>query len=188
MSNGGQTLLARGVRSHHRPTRIEEAQELASQGATPLAGGARLLPTDGSVANVLDLVGLELTGLRVDDEDVEIGVAELLRTGAREDGQARAWRPTSAGGPLRQGSGIGIARRAAGTEGGAGAASLRLLDDGSFTLAAGPSAAGGTDEAAYADAAAAIVNAVSQAAGARLRELPLSPPRVLDAATARGER
>ena len=37
------------------------------------------------------------------------------------------------------------------------AASLRLLDDGSFTLAAGPSAAGGPDETAYAEAAAAIL-------------------------------
>ena len=85
-------------------------------------------------------------------------IAELLRAGARDGGRPRRWRPSSAGGPLRHGSGVGIARRAAGPEGGAGAAaSLRLLDDGSFTLAAGPSAAGGTDEAAYAEAAAAIL-------------------------------
>jgi CO/xanthine dehydrogenase Mo-binding subunit len=51
-----------------------------------------------------------------------------------------------------------VARRAAGPESRAGgAAALRLLDDGSFTLAAGPSTAGGTDEAAYAEAAAAIL-------------------------------
>jgi CO/xanthine dehydrogenase Mo-binding subunit len=43
-------------------------------------------------------------------------------------------------------------------------------------------------EAAARAALAAIVNAVSQATGARLRELPLSPPRVLDAVTTRGER
>ena len=85
-------------------------------------------------------------------------IAELLRAGTRDGGRTRRWRPSSAGGPLRHGSGVGIARRAAGPEGGAGAAaSLRLLDDGSFTLAAGPSAAGGTDEAAYAEAAAAIL-------------------------------
>jgi CO/xanthine dehydrogenase Mo-binding subunit len=40
-------------------------------------------------------------------------------------------------------------------------------------------------EAAARAALAAIVNAVSRAAGARLRELPLSPARVLDAVTAR---
>jgi len=85
-------------------------------------------------------------------------IAELLRTGARDGGRPRRWRPSSAGGPLRHGSGVAIARRAAGPVGGAGAAaSLRLLDDGSFTLAASPSAARGTDEVAYAEAAAAIL-------------------------------
>jgi putative selenate reductase molybdopterin-binding subunit len=85
-------------------------------------------------------------------------IAELLRIGGAREGGVRRWRPYSSGGPLRRGSGTGIARRATGPEGGAGAAaSLRLLDDGSFTLAASPSAAGGTDEAAYAEAAAAIL-------------------------------
>jgi CO/xanthine dehydrogenase Mo-binding subunit len=41
-------------------------------------------------------------------------------------------------------------------------------------------------EAAAQAALAAIVNAVSQALGTRLRELPLSPPRVLAAASPRG--
>ncbi len=41
-------------------------------------------------------------------------------------------------------------------------------------------------EAATQAALAAIVNAVSQALGTRLRELPLSPPRVLAAASPRG--
>jgi len=72
-------LLARGVRSYHRPTRIEEAQELAAQGAAPLAGGTRLLAADASVPNVLDLVGLGLAGLRVEDEDAEIGAGALLQ-------------------------------------------------------------------------------------------------------------
>ena len=85
-------------------------------------------------------------------------IAALLRAGTRDGGRTRRWRPSSVEGPLRHGCGVGIARRAAGPEGGAGAAaSLRLLDDGSFTLAAGPSAAGGTDEAAYVEAAAAIL-------------------------------
>ena len=85
-------------------------------------------------------------------------VAELLRVGARNGGRPRRLRLSSPGGPLRRGGGLGVARRAPGPEGRAGgAASLRLLDDGSFTLAAGPSTAGGTDEAAYAEAAAAIL-------------------------------
>ena len=84
-------------------------------------------------------------------------LAELVRAGTPDGGRARRWRAPSPGG-LRNGSGTGIARRAAGPEGGPGAAaSLRLLEDGSFTLAAGPSATAGTDEVAYAEAAAAIL-------------------------------
>ena len=78
-SKEGPPLLARGVRSYHRPTRIEEAQELAAQGAAPLAGGTRLLAADASVPNVLDLVGLGLAGLRVEDEDAAIGAGALLQ-------------------------------------------------------------------------------------------------------------
>jgi putative selenate reductase molybdopterin-binding subunit len=85
-------------------------------------------------------------------------IAELLRAGALDGGRTRRWRPTASAGLRRHGSGTGLARRAAAPEGGTGAAaSLRLLDDGSFTLAAGPSAAGGADEAAYAEAAGAIL-------------------------------
>jgi aerobic-type carbon monoxide dehydrogenase small subunit (CoxS/CutS family)/CO/xanthine dehydrogenase FAD-binding subunit len=79
LSRGERPLLARGIRSYHRPTRIEEAQQLAAQGAAPLAGGTRLLAVDGSVPNVLDLVGLGLTGLRVEDEDLEIGAMTPLQ-------------------------------------------------------------------------------------------------------------
>ena len=75
----GPSLLARGIRSYHRPTRIEEAQELAAQGVTPLAGGTNALAADTVVPNVLDLVGLGLTGLRIEDEDLEIGAATPLQ-------------------------------------------------------------------------------------------------------------
>ena len=68
-------MLARGIRSYHRPTRLEEAQDLAAQGAVLLAGGTRLLARDGAVPNVVDLVGLGLAGLRVEDEDLQIGAA-----------------------------------------------------------------------------------------------------------------
>ena len=91
-------------------------------------------------------------------QDDARAIAALLRTGSPEGGRPRRLRLASAGGPHRQGSGVGIARRVEGPEGRAGgAALLRLLDDGSFTLAAGPSAAGGADELAYAEAAAAIL-------------------------------
>ena len=36
-------MLARGIRSYHRPNRIEQALGLAAQGVIPLAGGTRLL-------------------------------------------------------------------------------------------------------------------------------------------------
>ena len=39
-------MLARGIRSYHRPTRLEEALDLAAQGVVPLAGGTRLLARD----------------------------------------------------------------------------------------------------------------------------------------------
>jgi aerobic-type carbon monoxide dehydrogenase small subunit (CoxS/CutS family)/CO/xanthine dehydrogenase FAD-binding subunit len=44
-----------------------------------LAGGTRLLATDAQVPNVLDLLGLGLAGVRVDDEDLEIGAAASLQ-------------------------------------------------------------------------------------------------------------
>ena len=36
-------MLARGIRSYHRPSRLEEAIDLVKHGAVPLAGGTRLL-------------------------------------------------------------------------------------------------------------------------------------------------
>ena len=91
-------------------------------------------------------------------QDDARGIADLLRAGREEGGRPSRLRLASGGGAVRQGSGIGITRRAEGPAGRAGgAASLRLLDDGSFTLAAGPSAVGGADELAYAEAAAAIL-------------------------------
>ena len=81
-------------------------------------------------------------------------IAELLREIAGPGPDARGAMP---GGPLRSGRGLAVARRAESSAGQAGAAALRLLDDGSFALAAGPSAAGSADELLYADTAAAIL-------------------------------
>jgi len=60
-------------------------------------------------------------------------------------------------GSLRRARGLGVARRADAPLGRSGAASLRLLDDGSLTLAAFPTAIGGADELLYADTVAAIL-------------------------------
>lgn len=57
----------------------------------------------------------------------------------------------------RSGSGLAAARRADGASGQPAAAQIRLLEDGSFTLAAGPAAAGSPQERLYAEAAAAIL-------------------------------
>jgi CO/xanthine dehydrogenase Mo-binding subunit len=90
--------------------------------------------------------------------DDTLPIAELLRTGAEETG----WRSRTSErpplDPVQRGRGVGLARRSTGTVGGTGAAaSLRLLEDGSFALAAGPSAAGGADETAFAATAAHLL-------------------------------
>jgi putative selenate reductase molybdopterin-binding subunit len=85
-------------------------------------------------------------------------LADLLTAAAEEAGWARRPGPGSEEGPLRRAWGVGLARRSPGTSGGAGAAaSLRLLEDGSFTLAVAPASAGGADENAFALAAAALL-------------------------------
>jgi putative selenate reductase molybdopterin-binding subunit len=82
---------------------------------------------------------------------------ELLRAGA-VGGDVRAPRFERRRRGSSRGVGLGVARRSVGSGNGAGAAaSLHLLDDGSFTLSTAPSSAGGGDETAYAEAAAAIL-------------------------------
>ena len=66
-------MLTRGIRSYHRPTRIDEAQDLAAQGAVLIAGGTRVLTRAAVVPNVVDLIGLGLVGVSVEDEDLLIG-------------------------------------------------------------------------------------------------------------------
>jgi len=72
-------MLARGIRSYHRPTRIEDALALATQGVVPLAGGTRLLASDVDVPNVLDLSALELNGIQVEDSDLVLGSMVTLQ-------------------------------------------------------------------------------------------------------------
>jgi xanthine dehydrogenase iron-sulfur cluster and FAD-binding subunit A len=72
-------MLARGIRSYHRPGRIDEALRLAAQGVAPLAGGTRLLARDADVPNVLDLSALDLGGIRLEDGDLVLGAMVTLQ-------------------------------------------------------------------------------------------------------------
>lgn len=72
-------MLARGIRSYHRPTTVEEALNLAKQGVVPLAGGTRLLASAVEVPNVLDLAGLRLTRLQIEDGDLVVGAGTTLQ-------------------------------------------------------------------------------------------------------------
>jgi aerobic-type carbon monoxide dehydrogenase small subunit (CoxS/CutS family)/CO/xanthine dehydrogenase FAD-binding subunit len=72
-------MLARGIRSYHRPTRLEEALSLARQGVVPLAGGTRLFATDREVPNVLDLSALGLGRVDTVDGDLRIGAMVTLQ-------------------------------------------------------------------------------------------------------------
>jgi aerobic-type carbon monoxide dehydrogenase small subunit (CoxS/CutS family)/CO/xanthine dehydrogenase FAD-binding subunit len=72
-------MLARGIRSYHRPTRLEEALSLARQGVIPLAGGTRLFASDREVPNVLDLSALGLGRIETVDGDLRIGTMVTLQ-------------------------------------------------------------------------------------------------------------
>jgi putative selenate reductase molybdopterin-binding subunit len=87
-------------------------------------------------------------------------LAPLLGANGRSGGPRRP-RPLPGAGPVRSATGTGIARRSPGNLAGA-AASLRLLDDGSFSLATGPSSLGGSDEVAYAEIASAVLGVPAQ--------------------------
>jgi aerobic carbon-monoxide dehydrogenase small subunit len=72
-------MLARGIHSYHRPSRLEEAMDLAARGAIPLAGGTRLLATPGEVPNVLDLAALGLNGIALEEGDLVLGAMTTLQ-------------------------------------------------------------------------------------------------------------
>lgn len=72
-------MLARGIRSYHRPTRIEEARDLAAGGAVLVGGGTRVFTRAEAVPNVVDLAGLGLTGVAIDDEDLQLGATTSLQ-------------------------------------------------------------------------------------------------------------
>jgi xanthine dehydrogenase iron-sulfur cluster and FAD-binding subunit A len=72
-------VLARGIRSYHRPNTIEDALKLAAQGVVPLAGGTRLLASAQELPNVLDLAALGLNTLAIQEGDLEIGATVTLQ-------------------------------------------------------------------------------------------------------------
>jgi putative selenate reductase molybdopterin-binding subunit len=88
--------------------------------------------------------------------------------------------------PLRDGRGIAVARRAHGEGSRGGSAALRLLDDGSFTLAAEPSVAGSADELAYAQAAAAILGVPARSVVCVAADTDSAPYLASDQAKASG--
>jgi len=72
-------MLARGIRSYHRPTRLEDALSLAAQGAVALAGGTRVLALPVEAPNVLDLAALDLTRVDSEDGDLVMGAMTTLQ-------------------------------------------------------------------------------------------------------------
>ena len=72
-------MLARGIRSYHRPTRLDDAMNLAAQGVVPLAGGTRLLASPVEVPNVLDLSALDLMGIEAEEGDLVLGSMATLQ-------------------------------------------------------------------------------------------------------------
>ncbi len=72
-------MLAHGIRSYHRPTRVEDALALAAQGVVPVGGGTRLLASDVLVPNVLDLSSLGLTRIEMEDSDLVLGAMVTLQ-------------------------------------------------------------------------------------------------------------
>ncbi len=126
---------------------VDEAARLA--GEDPGDFRRRQLRRPGGPADEL----LESLG-EAPDPDGERAITELLAALPHGE-QARRSLPDAV---LHGGSGLGIARRSAAVASGAGpAASLRLLEDGSFTLCAGTATIGGADESAETEAAAAIL-------------------------------
>ncbi len=75
-------MLARGIRSYHRPADVAEALDLVGRGVTPFAGGTRLFASDTDVPNVLDLAALPLRGIAIEDGDLRLGALTTLQEAA----------------------------------------------------------------------------------------------------------
>jgi CO/xanthine dehydrogenase Mo-binding subunit len=189
------------VRAVGAPDRSITVEEIAGKA---LRFGGRYEPIEGHGGSAqvrgAPSVSAHLAHARVDRETGEI---ELLRMAIAQD-VGRAINPALVEGQMRGGTtqGIGWALFEELTHDEDG-----QLETGSFldyaipvaervpeidTLIVevpapdGPFGAKGIGEAPVVPAAAAIANAVAAAAGVRLRQLPMTPPRVWDALRARG--
>src|SRR5437660_1161850 len=158
------SMLARGIRSYHRPTRMEEALTLAGQGIVPVAGGTRIFAASREVPNVLDLSALSLGRLEMEDGDLRIGAMVSLQD--------------LIDAPVTQAASTGLLPAAARVEGSSGdeAAVQRCLDQ---IEARAPFRDDAHASASYRGQAAlvltrrALVRAIAQARGA----VPAAPSR-----------
>jgi xanthine dehydrogenase iron-sulfur cluster and FAD-binding subunit A len=72
-------VLAREIRTYHRPSELPEALELVRGGAVPLAGGTRLLASSAELPEVVDLCGLGLARIAGDRGDLRLGAMTPLQ-------------------------------------------------------------------------------------------------------------
>jgi putative selenate reductase molybdopterin-binding subunit len=162
---GAVRLTAVAVRTNRPPSALARGSDagaaLAVEGAIDEA--AMILGEDPAAFRRAHLrepgdPGHELLGGlgEIPGQDGSRGLRPLLPSAPPRGRRA----PAAPGPPwaLRHGTGLGVARRSASTRIAAGAAAaLRLLEDGSFTLATGTAAGGGADETLFAETAASIL-------------------------------
>jgi xanthine dehydrogenase iron-sulfur cluster and FAD-binding subunit A len=72
-------VLARDIRTYHRPSELTAAVELVRRGAVPLAGGTRLLASAVELPAVVDLCGLGLARITADRGDLRLGAMTPLQ-------------------------------------------------------------------------------------------------------------
>ena len=72
-------MRAHGIRSYHRPGRLEDALALAAQGAVPVGGGTRIFAAPGAVPTLLDLQALNLSTISSEDGDLHLGASVTLQ-------------------------------------------------------------------------------------------------------------
>ncbi len=72
-------MRARGIRSYHRPTRLQEALALGAEGGIALAGGTRLLASQRQVSNLIDLTALGWDQVEPRRGDLSIGALATLQ-------------------------------------------------------------------------------------------------------------
>jgi len=72
-------MLARGIRSYHRPATLETAFLLVGGGGVPLAGGTRLLAGARTVPELVDLASLGRSEISVRDGDLVLGAGLTLQ-------------------------------------------------------------------------------------------------------------